>query len=307
MTESIYVRKSTVLIVAILMSIVLLGTTISFIVWISYDKNYGIGEIVIRKDQDFVNRYEFPGSGTLNDPYLIVDYILDTSKDYAIYITGTTKHFLITNCTIKCQQDGIFIGYTAERSARIENNEILGTSYSTYYLIKITQSQGTYIVNNHLSHSYDDSYSNGISLSYSENSLIANNSCYNVNNGIHASESNSILIEFNYIDTCSVGIRLSDCKTSIIMYNNLFYNSFLGVELHHCVGSIIHHNNLINNAIDYYYESQAYDTENNHWYDMTSNEGNYWSDLIWDDDVTYLIQGSGSNIDLYPLQFPVLI
>lgn len=295
------------LVVVILTSIVLVGTPIGFIVWINYDNNYRIGEIVIRKDQDFVKRYEFPGSGTLNNPYLIADYNIETSKEYAIYIEGTTKHFLITNCTIKCQKDGIFISNTAERSARIENNEILGTSYSTYYLIKITQSQGTYIVNNHLNQSYDNTYSNGISLRYSENSLIANNSCYKVNNGIHAYESNSILIEFNYIDTCSVGIRLSDCETSIIRYNALFHNSFLGVELRHCVGSIIHHNNLINNAIDYYYESQAYDTDNNHWYDMTSNEGNYWSDLVWDDSATYEIEGNGRCVDLYPLEFPVMI
>ena len=72
---------------------------------------------MIRKDQDFVNRYDFPGSGTLNNPYLIAEYNIETSKEYAIYIEGTTKHFLITNCTIKCQKDGILISNTAERSA----------------------------------------------------------------------------------------------------------------------------------------------------------------------------------------------
>ena len=87
----------------------------------------------------------------------------------------------------------------------------------------------------------------------------------------------------------------------------MFHNSFVGVELRNCAGSIIHHNNLINNAIDSYYTSQASDTDNNHWYDTTSNEGNYWSDLIWDDGAIYEIEGYGESKDLHPLQFPVVI
>ena len=52
-------------------------------------------------------------------------------------------------------------------------------------------------------------------------------------------------------------------------------------------------------------EKQAFDdnTDINHinfWYDDYSKEGNYWSDLIWNEDSEYLIDG-GIAIDQYPL------
>ncbi len=308
MTESIYARKSTVLIVAILTSIVLLGTTISFIVWFNYDKNYGIGEIVIRKNQDFENRYDFPGSGTSNNPYLIKDYILETNKEYAIYITGTTKYFLITNCTIKCSLDGISIRDVVESTARIENNEIQITSQSHSSAIIVYESPNSTIKNNELACIGDYTNADGIQLGFSQNSLISNNTCQFLSDGIYVFISDAVLIEFNFVDYCKSGIAIYQSDSSIIRYNALYYNQYNGINSRENSGCIFHHNNFIGNSYNSYYdEEQAIDSSINIWYDVLTNEGNYWSDLIWNDGAVYYIGGYGDCVDFYPLQFPVII
>ena len=59
-----------------------------------------------------------------------------------------------------------------------------------------------------------------------------------------------------------------------------------------------------------YNHAQAYestvDSYNVYWSDIYSYEGNYWSDLIWDEFAIYVIDGSSNN-DLYPLENPVSI
>lgn len=309
MTSSIYVRKSTVLIVVIFSSIILVGTSVSFIVWSSYDKNYGFGEIVILKDQDFVNKYDFPGSGTINDPYLIANYNIDTNKEVVIFIEETTKHFLITNCTIKCPLSGISIKNVAEGTARIENNEIQTTAntYTTEDLILVFLAPGSRIIKNQLSHLSDSYNTRGIFVSSSKNSLIANNSCNLLGLSIYVTYSNSVLIEFNYVENCESGIVIDSCDNSIARYNSLHFNEHFGISNFISIGCVFHHNNFFSNSFGTPYNSQAEDSTPNIWYDTSTNEGNYWNDLIWDDDETYTIYGYGSNTDFYPLEFPVVI
>ena len=309
MTSSIYVRKSTVLIVVIFSSIILVGTSVSFIVWSSYDKSYGFGEIVILKDQDFVNKYDFPGSGTINDPYLIADFNIDTTKEIAIFVEETTKHFLITNCTIKCPLSGISINYVADGTARIENNEILTTA-STYYhesLISVFWAPGSQIINNQLSHMSSGFDTYGIFVSSSMNSLITNNICNSLGIGIYVLDSVSALIEYNYVENCESGINIDSCDNSVIRYNGLYFNYYTGVSVVWSLNCIFHHNNFLNNSGAAFYGYQAYDREINFWYEISTNEGNYWADLVWDDNAIYEIGGHGQNIDYYPLQFPVVI
>ena len=60
--------------------------------------------------------------------------------------------------------------------------------------------------------------------------------------------------------------------------------------------TIIHHNIFINNGATV----QAYDEgTDNIWYDIETNEGNYWSE--WSGTGEYLIDGSSGSIDPYPL------
>ncbi|MHA1446359.1 MAG: NosD domain-containing protein [Candidatus Heimdallarchaeaceae archaeon] len=55
--------------------------------------------IIIWGDQDFEG-YGFPGKGTAKRPYLIQNYEIVTDSSECIFISGTTKHFIIRNCKI---------------------------------------------------------------------------------------------------------------------------------------------------------------------------------------------------------------
>jgi len=314
MADSIFTTKSTLIVVSILISIILIGLPIGFIVWFNYDMTYGIGEIVILNDQDFVDKYDCPGSGEIYDPYIIADYIIETSKDYAIYIEGTTKHFLITNCTIQCQKVGIYIKDTAEKTVDIVDNEIQKTSTGWFHLIITYNVPELVLINNNLSCSTNGVSASGIKIDYGHASIIMNNSCSNFETGIEVFRSGDVYFEFNYIESCIDGIILREGDGSDIRNNVLFNNLGYGVKLLLCFGVEVYHNNFIDNAIYAGLDSQGYDDTadyegfvENSWYNIGLSEGNYWSELLWDDEVLYVIRGNGGRVDHHPLQFPVLI
>lgn len=309
MANLIYVRKSTILISAILFSLVLSGSIIGFVLWVNHDKKYGFGEIVVQKDEDFERMYHFPGSGTSSDPYIIADLNINTNKDYAIYISWTTKHFVIRNCTIRCTNDGIYVRYAADGTAQIENNNIQPRNSITSHslLIFIVNSPGIEIINNDLLNPYEVYDDDGLIIRDTENSWIANNSCSSLRNSIDLLYSDSTLIEFNFVESCTSGIELWSCDNSIIRYNNLIFNENSGVVNSYSTNCIYHHNNFFNNSLTSYYDKQAFDNRANTWYDANTKQGNFWSDLIWDDSAVYSIRGDGNCEDIYPLQHPVVI
>ena len=85
----------------------LIGGTIGLIVAVStvvpvilYLQKSGYSEndpIIIWEDADF-EAYDFPGNGTIDDPYVIKDRNITTSSQYAIQIRDTSKYFVIKNC-----------------------------------------------------------------------------------------------------------------------------------------------------------------------------------------------------------------
>ena len=307
MAESFYVRKSTVLIIAIFLGVILIGSTVSFAIWANYNTKYGFGEIVIRKDSDFANRYDLPGSGTINDPYLITNLSYNSNKDYAIYIIDTTSYFVIKNCTFKNQRTGIYIRGIGSNTAKIQDCDIQCSSTLSAIMIFIFNAPDIIIRNNNLYNMINDLHVSGIEIRDSQNVLIANNSCSNFDTGIRIHYCDNSLIEYNYVELCYNGIRISDSHNSIIRYNTLFSNSEYGIRGSYSYDCVFHHNSFINNGFGGMLESQAYDTSPNIWYDISSTEGNFWSDLIWDDSANYTIAGYGGCVDLYPLQFPVLL
>ncbi len=63
----------------------------------------------------------FPGSGTEEDPYVIEGYNITTTDENGIYITETTKHFIIRNCYVDAFRMGIIICTVVTRDGRIRN------------------------------------------------------------------------------------------------------------------------------------------------------------------------------------------
>ncbi len=64
--------------------------------------------IIIMNDWDFKN-YNFTGEGSESNPYVIENYNITTTKDYAIYISSTSKYFIIRNCNLAANFTGIYI------------------------------------------------------------------------------------------------------------------------------------------------------------------------------------------------------
>ncbi len=58
--------------------------------------------ITILKDEDF-EKYNFLGNGTESNPYIIENYNITTEEDIAIYISFTTKYFIIRNCYLNAK------------------------------------------------------------------------------------------------------------------------------------------------------------------------------------------------------------
>lgn len=124
-------------------------------------------------------------------------------------------------------------------------------------------------------HRWNDSY--GITLAFSNNNTIRNNS-----------------FVFN-----QDGIRFVSSSYNII-FNNLFENNTNGISIDsNSKENMMLHNHFINNTL------QAFDIGTNHW--DNGSEGNYWSDYAGLDenndgigDTPYTIPG-GVNEDKYPL------
>ncbi len=66
------------------------------------------GPIVISSDEEFTaDNGVTGGTGTAEDPYIIEGWEMDAGGGVGILITGTTKYFVIRNCTIYNGVDGI--------------------------------------------------------------------------------------------------------------------------------------------------------------------------------------------------------
>ena len=85
-------------------------------------------------------------------------------------------------------------------------------------------------------------------------------------------------------------------KAQICFQENVEYGIVLWGD-----DNVVHHNTFVDNNIGG--SSQAFDGgTNNVWYDISTLEGNFWSD--YDGDGNYTMDGVGTA-DLYPLLEPV--
>jgi hypothetical protein len=85
--------------------------------------------IKINSDSDFLD-YDFTGTGTQQDPFIIKGYEIEATGLLAkgIEITFTTLHFVIKDCIIYSDDIGIYVYEIAEGTSKIINNTCIGTS-----------------------------------------------------------------------------------------------------------------------------------------------------------------------------------
>lgn len=240
--------------------------------------------IFIDSDSDFI-ALGFDGSGDSGNPYLIEDFVIDVSgSDNGIFISGTTKHFIIQNCTLTTEYLGIRVDDVAAGTALIRNNTCTSK----------TNDGG------------------GIAVA-GTNVMIVNNTCSQFIQGIHSNVASNIhIINNTILNSAWQGINIRFTSNSQII-GNLIKNSeehAIAIVKSSSSGNEIYSNTIIDNTQTNSYiidgvsmgrpDSQGYDEgANNHWYNTTTQIGNYWSDCSGTGG--YSIDGSSSSIDEYPL------
>ena len=286
------------------------------------------------------------GSGTIDDPYIIANwYIIPRflpGVHPLIHIENTDAYFVIRNCYIYgirlsniLWNDGIYFHNVT--NGKIENCHVenclrgIWIHNSTYNTI-----ENCYIKEEHF----------GIYIRRSSHNIVRDCECDRCTvDGICVSWGNDpyneyehIPSSYNLIENCtchdiygkdkivgagiyfcclanSTGNKIMNCRCynneyGILLHNWIYnttvcgcslYNNEYGLRVYTGGNNCIHHNAFIDN------KWQAYDPNNDTWYDMSRKEGNYWSDYNGVDsdgdgigDEPYKIPG-GKNIDLYPL------
>ena len=198
--------------------------------------------IYINDDSDFDN-YDFSGSGTFSDPYLIENYTYQEHGLYQISISGVSKHFIIRNNVIASKrfENGIYVARCSQNPSII-NNIVLGSVYTHdfYEGIYIYKVGNCNIVNNTI---YSKKY--GIRVSDCSDCDIKQNNLKNGRNieiqdssNIHIMNNSLVLSEMHNTWSYINSIHIENSESVSIVQNQLFKswigfadNSILTAEL----------------------------------------------------------------------------
>lgn len=244
--------------------------------------------IFIDSDGDFGN-YNFSGSGTRWNPYLIEGYNITARVRHGILspvgieIRDTSAFFVINGCVISSDWVGIRLYNVASGTSKVIGNNIISPTGD----------------------------GGAISVGYMQNSTISNNICSNFMQGIHLNYAMGCTIQGNSFSNMNYqGINIRYSYSNVIVYNQISNAREHGIALVGTSSSnVIHHNILEDNTWDSSYwidgvpkgtpSSQGYDEgSQNIWYDNESKQGNSWSDYFGFG--SYQIDGPANSIDLYP-------
>jgi parallel beta-helix repeat protein len=188
--------------------------------------------IEILGDSDFITQ-GWPGSGTIEDPYVISDLDISGPSAIAIYIEGTDAYFEVTTCYLHNQVTGIQL--VDSNNGTLDNNTI--DQNSDYGIYLDFYSDHTTIINNTCSYA-----SNGIFLGLSNDTRVTNNTCKNNNVGIYLlSTTNSTLDNNNCSGNNNDGIYLvADYNLDLTMSGDTVVNNGgYGIEAYTYYGDIV--------------------------------------------------------------------
>ncbi|MHA1492226.1 MAG: right-handed parallel beta-helix repeat-containing protein, partial [Promethearchaeota archaeon] len=142
------------------------------------------------------------GQGTLADPYVIRDFIIDVGgPENGIYIENTNEYFEIINCSI----------FNSERCSGI----------------RLSYVENGIIENNNCSYN-----NRGIGIAYSSKIMVINNTLYENGFGIEIDISNEITLIKNNCSKCYQAVYLyfsSDCTLN----ENFCRDSEFGIQLYY--------------------------------------------------------------------------
>ncbi|MHA1340382.1 MAG: right-handed parallel beta-helix repeat-containing protein, partial [Promethearchaeota archaeon] len=215
------------------------------------------------------------GSGTVNDPYIIEDLIIDSATATGICIGNTNLYLIIRNCTIEDSTLSFtYFGIEIQNSQNIiiENNTINSNNDGILFHpstsdieiknntichnggvgIKIWGGKNFKITNNNISYNSE----HGILTVQINSSIITNNNAtYNKYSGIGISESNTTLVSENtVIGNCktnnNAGILVSHSNEINVTSNIVSYNEYTGISFDRSNNNIAFKNLINNNKQD---------------------------------------------------------
>jgi parallel beta-helix repeat protein len=236
----------------------------------------------------------FSGSGSQKDPYIIENLEINALNNTGIFISFTTKYFLIRNCKIDYGNQGIRIASVESSTARIENNKINNCTYG----IHIFQSNETIVESNLIDKSWT-----GIWTYQSGLTEIKSNTISSSRIGLQITNEYEVKVINNTCDFSAgngnYGVMLDYARRVEISYNTFKDTISEGVWLKsETKENVVHHNNFLRLQSS---SSQGMDDgQYNKWYDTSTNEGNHWSEYTGHGE--YEISGAAGATDPYPLQ-----
>ena len=280
--------------------------------------------ISIKNDSAFgPSGYNFPGTGALDDPYIITGYNITDSTTNLIDIQNTTSHFIIRESWL----DGV-AGAVGNNGIFFENvtNGVIrnNTIHSCWFGMWIESSNDTTILENNI---YNNSAS-GITLRMStiDTTVSRNKIYFSSNNAIYVYYANfTILSNNDLFNNSGSGIEIQESHYNYVFGNNISYN--YGNFLYSSDNNTIINNTVVGNsytgiladsgADDNIVKNNNFFGNNNSgiqgWDDGSNNNFtyNYWDDHSGTDsngdgifDVVYSLVGAASNTDPYPLVYP---
>ncbi|MHA1198401.1 MAG: right-handed parallel beta-helix repeat-containing protein [Candidatus Heimdallarchaeaceae archaeon] len=294
-------RKISIYLVIVLSLLFLLSMRDSSVTNMNSSALVTSDSIEVFSDNDFIT-LGFPGSGTVENPYLIENYDIVSSdiNNEGVYVQNTTKHFVIQNCEITNSFYGILVEDIAPDTCQILNNRLYENKHDGAAL---KNSSGVIIAGNLFE---DGIVAAGMALDHCSNVLFANNTIRNHHSsGLLVYSSSDINITRNIIKNSKYkGISIINTSNCTIYKNQFELNDEHGIDfVQNCINNIIYHNNFIDNFLVGGI-CQARDSDGmNTWYNSLIQEGNYWSD--YSGTGNYTIEGEEGCCDLYPLTEPV--
>ena len=201
--------------------------------------------IIIMNDEDF-EKYYFLGDGSESNPYIIENYNITTSENNAIYISSTTKYFIIRNCTLAANLTGIYIKNIAYGTATITQNICINHFYYGIYLLN---SPGVSISRNFCYRNYFS----GICSIDCANLIMNNNTCYKNSIGVYLSYLNNITVSNNtFNNNLYAGIELYFSSNVTLANNTCYDNFYKGIRLDSSSNVVLTNNSCNDNMNGFY-------------------------------------------------------
>ncbi|UCG01429.1 MAG: right-handed parallel beta-helix repeat-containing protein [Candidatus Heimdallarchaeota archaeon] len=186
----------------------------------------------------------FPGSGTIDDPYLIEGFSITASSESLISISGTTAYFCVRSNILNglnFAPEGIHF-YNVSNGI-ISNNTVYNIDGGG---ITVDSSNQILIGNNTVSNCNDG----GISTGYSQNNTIINNTVSGCggHGALGIGETKEVYVYNNTVKfNTDQGLFIGSTQKTVIGYNRVFENmgsgmSIVGSPNIVCIGNFVHDN-----------------------------------------------------------------